>query len=716
MIRFTTSTYGFPADNLGAIWNMWWLRNASALGGSASFCPLVGFPFGSHLGFIPMEPVGYLFNRILLLFINEVPAYNLDIFMSFFVSGITMYFLVRFLTNDRRAAFFGGFLYLIAPYHAYHTMYMGGGISTVQWMPLYILLLIKFIKITNWRSAGLLVLGAVLVAGTSVHYGLFMVIFTAAFLVGRYVYTKVCQRHIRKTTGLERGTSIEVDRRKLVISLTVLLVVIAVLLPFVYGGLLTGSPAAEWQALPGPTTRRDFRSAELGAAWPSDYFVPLLKNVKQRFEAGDTIESDVRPYRYLYLGLTTILLAALGLILALRGDWRKVRGKPKRRGSAPEGDPLESVSSPSKDSQAIVGFAVAAMVAFAFSLKPFLYIGSARIPMPSSIMRLFAPWFRWYVRFGVVVNICLIVLACFGLRWLLRRIKKRYGYFLLLVIVIISAVDLVIVPPFRSFDFKDVPPVFDKVASLSEGSALAFYPLVETGPFITSQLMFYQRFFEKPMLNGASEGSDGEALRRSAFNPFNQATPGVLRRYDIEYLVFFNEQYQSKDGDKRPLPELPAGLELQERSNEQGPFESASLYRITSPKAEIVPIYTGNITVPVLDENGNTTRLVVEEGVIRLLNFSGGDVSADVKLKIENPFPPRKVVVTSNAGDLLFTQDLGEGQSTTIHIENLVIPAEGMDLKLRVIGSLAELSPASVRTFGEQYVSLKIGDVEVSVK
>ncbi|MBU4194040.1 MAG: hypothetical protein KKF66_03480, partial [Actinobacteria bacterium] len=191
IIRFTTSIYGVPGDNLGAIWAGWWTRNAGSFGAGASFCPLAGFPFGTELGGIPMEPVSYVIDRFLLVFTNEVIAFNIETMASFFLSGVTMYHLVRYLTRDRRAAFFGGFAYLIVPYHAYLSMFMGGGITAVQWMPLYILLLLKFIREPDGKNTALLALGAVLVAGTSLHYGLFMAIFTAAFVAGRYVARNV---------------------------------------------------------------------------------------------------------------------------------------------------------------------------------------------------------------------------------------------------------------------------------------------------------------------------------------------------------------------------------------------------------------------------------------------------------------------------------------------------------------------------------------------
>lgn len=199
--RFQTSIYGAPADNLGEIWTMWWSTSFASLGGTASFCPIIGYPFGTGFAALPIEPVSYLFNRVMLLFANEVVVFNIRTFSSFFISGITMYCLVMYLARDRRVAFVGGLAYLLGPYHAVHAMYMGGGIAAVQWMPLFILLLLRFIDRPSVSRGGMLALGGILVAGTSIHYGLFMAIFTAAFLLGRLVFRFISSRRDRAGAG-----------------------------------------------------------------------------------------------------------------------------------------------------------------------------------------------------------------------------------------------------------------------------------------------------------------------------------------------------------------------------------------------------------------------------------------------------------------------------------------------------------------------------------
>ncbi|MCJ7653036.1 MAG: hypothetical protein MUO75_04980, partial [Actinobacteria bacterium] len=123
IIKFGSSIYGVRSDNMGALWQFWWMRNYHHFSTSYSSCPLIGFPFGARLFGMPMEPIGFYLEYFLLLFFNEVVVYNVITLSSFVLSGITMYYLVRHLTGDRQVAFFGGFAYLISTNLAINAMF-----------------------------------------------------------------------------------------------------------------------------------------------------------------------------------------------------------------------------------------------------------------------------------------------------------------------------------------------------------------------------------------------------------------------------------------------------------------------------------------------------------------------------------------------------------------------------------------------------------------
>lgn len=708
--RFNSSIYGYPGDNLGSVWLNWWAKSAASFGGKASFTPLAGFPFGTSTGF-PLEFLGYLEMRFLMLFTSAVVAWNIDIFLSFLLSGVTMYYLVRYLTRDRRVAFFGGFVYMIGVFHAYNSMLIGGALSATQWMPLYILVLLKFMKRPSVRNAVFLGLSALLVVGTSIHYGLFMVIFTVAFLIGRFVYTRVAAA---RQGGRLLSGGLSVNRRTAVLSLAVVFLVMIVAGPLFYVYTRTFNPPGKWPTAGTTVELRTSTYVESGAARPLNYLVPSTLNpvfgsVAKKF-VGNLYPNFGNA---IYLGWTVILLALVWSVALLRKWWRQ------RKAGRPEGDAQEDPAEPDKKAMetngTLWGFALAGATAFVFSLKPSVAIGSVKIPLPSQLLRVFTPWFRWYNRLSIVVSLCLIVIACFGLKWLISKIRGRAPKAALItVLIILAALEMTLVPSFKSFSFDNTPAVFKSVAKLKKGSSLVFYPLTESGYFQTSRLLFYQTGFQKPMLNGGLAVSDGEAMRRTVYNPYNPDTPGVLKQLGITNMVFFEGNVEGVGGQPQDASMLPAGFTQVERFfGSKEPFEKARLYRIDAAPADFIPLYLGDISLPYIDEGGVTVRLLGVDNLLKILNYSGREAKVTLRVPLQNPSSRREVAVRNSQGETLWRGVLDQGQSTAAEIPDFAVPAEGRDLRVVVLGPSFPVSGLYTALFGVTSATLEMGDVKI---
>lgn len=725
IIRFSSSVYGVPSDNLGGIWMYWWWRNAGQLGYGSTFCPLIGFPFGTQMDSLPaFDILSYLSERFLLLFMNEVVVFNLEIMASFILSGITMYYLVRYLTSDRRVAFFGGFAYLIIPYHAYHAMYMGGGIIAVQWIPLYVLLLVKFIREPSGKRAALLALGVLLVAGTSVHNGLFMAIFTAAFLTGRYMHVRLSLRADRKDGHVE-GKPPVFNRRTLALSLIVFLVAITVLVvvPQIHAiASKPGSPA-NWPTSNMPNSVRYGGTIWLNSLVSLEYILPhsmnpFLGDFSYRV-SPDTIGELGNS---LYIGWVIIVLATLCFFLRPQrkresgSDGRDSPGPGEEKGPNEEAGEFEpagldaSALRNSLETRHIIwGFALAALVCFLMSIKPYFHIGSVQVPLPSKLFGLFTPLFRFYMRMGLVVVLCAIVLACFGLSALLSRLRRVRWTFVLVPVVVLLAVELIIVPPFQNYSFAKTPELFEKVSKLPEGSALAFYPIWEGGSFHSSELLNQQRATKKPMLNGAVNNSDGEALRRTVYNPFLEATPRVLRRFGIDYTVYFSRWFEVGDD----LSFIPKGFELVGSYGGTESMGNGYLLKVVAPPADLVPVYMGDIAVPGIYDKTRTVRLLTRNGIVKILNFTGGDARADVRIPIDNPYSPQRVSILIE-GEAVWNADMEKGQAIEVRLDDLVVPEEGLDINITAEGALQQLPVRYMLVVGTDLASIWLSDVEVT--
>lgn len=701
LTRFGSSIYGYPGDNLGGIWANWWVKNAGSFGAKASFCPLIGYPFGSALGsVVPMEPLSFVIDHFLLLFTGEVIAFNIRIFLSFFLSGITMYYLVHYLTRDRRAAVFGGFAYLLIPYHAYLSMYIGGGICEVQWMPLYILFLLKFLKEPSVKRAVWLGAGALIVAGTSVQNGFFMAMFTVVFLIARFAYIRLSARRTRKEG--EPAPPLRLNRRTLLLSCAVVLVVIIVIVPFFFLSLPGGKQQVKWPTSPTQMVQRTDFSAYYGSALPQSYFKPGRYNLSFRaLGAGppETLTPDW--YSSVYVGWTLIIILAVFVILATR----KKKPPGRKKGKVEEnGRGIAST---------VVGLAVVVPVAYLLSLRPYLRVGSARIPLPSIVFRLLVPWFRWYLRVGVVVGICLIVLASIALGLLLKKLKSRsWSVFVLVLVMVVLAFDLLLVPPFRSFSFKKIPPVFESVAKAPKGATFAYYPLFPSGAFFNSQYLFYQMWTKKALLNGAGNDTDGEALRRTVYNPYLDSTPRILSRFGIGYIVCFPYAFgmQGTAG-------MPKGLELVEAPLDGSfPLGRGYIFKVTAPEANLVPIYMGDISVPSTQEftpeNPSATRVVGRDGIIKILNYAKQGAPSTVTIPIANLRPARRVTIT-DGDNVLWQKDLAAGEKALARFD-LTVPSQGVDVHVKSDGNLARLPDTDIYRFAVEDAALIMQDVRIA--
>jgi hypothetical protein len=159
---------------------------------------------------------------------------------------------------------------------------------------------------------------------------------------------------------------------------------------------------------------------------------------------------------------------------------------------------------------------------------------------------------------------------------------------------------------------------------------------------------------------------------------------------------------------------LPAGLKELGRWSGTGWYENARLYRITAPRADIVPLYPGAISLPVPAEASATARIVGGNGVIKLLNYTGQTARASISLPMSSPGHPHEVFI-KQGGKELWRGYLGAGEETTAQVNNVVIPRTGTDLQLVVVGGLYPVSSKESALFGMEKATIRINDIDVTV-
>jgi len=153
------------------MWALWWIRYALlALGQSPFFTDYLFYPAGVTLLFHPLDVSDGLLSIPLYGLLGGDVTYNLMIWFSFVLGGWGTYLLALYLTGHRRASFVAGLIFMLSPYHLLRIDLGHLNLSTIQWIPLYILFALKFMKEGRKQSATLAIFFLVLNALNSWYY------------------------------------------------------------------------------------------------------------------------------------------------------------------------------------------------------------------------------------------------------------------------------------------------------------------------------------------------------------------------------------------------------------------------------------------------------------------------------------------------------------------------------------------------------------------
>lgn len=489
IFKFNTSIYGYPGDPFGAIGGFWqWTRSGS-----------------------PLESPGpyllYFCGKWMSMLTNEVFAYNLLLFLSFPLSALAMYLLALEVTKSKYASFVSGLIYSFSLYHLWHG-FSHLDLSQTQWLPLYVWSLLKLYRQKNIKWSvitALIYLGMFL---TSYYYGYFMLLFTAAFALGQFV--------LRKT-----------DFRLVKCYLLVFSLVFFLAVPFV----LKASQSPQFFA----AYRRPFDDLLALSARPWDYLLPSIYHpvygrfVEPIYQAIKNLGNDFEymsaflPERMIYLGWTALILAAFGFVRGLKTRYRDV----------------------------VILFGVCLILMLWASGPAFISFDNFKIPFPSFFLYRIFPMFRAYIRLGIVVLLCVSVLAGLGLSFIFDKIRnKKVSVLCFLFSAFLILFELLNFPPFHSTDFSKMPEVYQWLGEQPGDFIIAEYPRDNDTSFdckeITEPVVrnydygkFFQRIYEKDLFE--SEGLDIE-VREKLADLTNPETPKILSSFGVKYVVVHTKE------------------------------------------------------------------------------------------------------------------------------------------------------------------------------
>lgn len=537
------------SDNYLTVWRLWAAGQAET-----SWTTLVNYPLGNATGgsavdYLPSSPGFWI-----TLGASDVRAFNTSQLVTYLLAVLCMYGLVVYLTGSPAAGGICGLAYANLPYaramSSYHLQ-----LAHVELLPLGLLALVLFLRRPRWYTAGGIVLAQGLCFWVEPHYGVFFFLIICLFVT-------LCMFN-PQLRGWRLPTLRGTAQAMTLITLCALLGV---------PQLLGAGPDAGEVALGKPGEQLYSYGAQ---TW--NYFVPpsvhpLLGGLAQSLGESDQ-DASYTHERTLYLGITLLVLATLGFLRM----WR---------------------SRSSEQRFLAVFLSTLAVAAFLCSMPPTVHAFGLRLPMPGLLLHKVLPLFRVYARFGLVVAVASVLLAGFGLAWLLSRVhaRRRVGTFVLLLVLF----EFLALP--QTIDLTRPPAVYSWLAEQGDIRAIAEYPLAwpptKTDDHLNVwdlyEYMLWQRVHLKPMFNGEPAAGLDLALKVQLRDPSEQSTLVRLGWLGITHVIVHKDVI---DESTRLLMAATADLELVYED------EVAAVFRIVGTSIRLdatalsVPVWVARVQV-----------------------------------------------------------------------------------------------------------------------
>ena len=631
-VTLTARTYAEKRDPLGVLWVFWRYKYSFAHHLPVSPMRLIAVPEGYSMSVYKIDPLFNLLARIGSIITNETVTYNLILLVSFFLAAVGAYFLVRRLTSSRAAATFAGLAFGFCPY-----MLAQGkehlGLAATFWLPFFALLLVKaWHGRSGWSVAGCGMLLAVM-ALFNYQYGMLAVVFGVTFLVTVWLAGAPWRR-----TTVNWGV---------VFKASAVIIVIAVI------------AAVSLVALTRATAKQDkpIEGLYQFSARPWDYVLPSPESkvfggitagfVNSHLHDGFLVENS------LFLGYTTMLLAIFALLVSFHSRGRGIP-TPGEGGEEPDApDETRSSRRLSDDPyarRAVLAFAVSAAVAFVFSMPPSAKVLGIRMYFPSNLLYKVLPQFRAYARFGIIVMLCAVVLAGFGIAFLAERLKNPGGAFVLVAVaMMLVLVEFTISPPFFSLDTASTTDYYKWLKKEPGSAAVAVYPLYIHDDFYNYGYLFAQRLHQKDLVNGAHPDTVAAKFREGILDIKHPATAGLLSRAGAKYVVVIPGYYTegvvhptyvyATNLDERPMP---PGLRAV-RS-----FPDATIYEVTAAPADFVCEYDSGVFEPYVDAQGRAWHPCINETLASIRSYLDKPATCSIRLQVMSAGPTRDVSFSVN--------------------------------------------------------------------
>jgi hypothetical protein len=179
-----------PIDTGQGIWNLWWVRESLLDGRDPYLTRMLFYPLEVDLFWQTLSLPNALLSLPALLSLGPIAAFNLVTLLSFGLGGYFAYRLAHGVLKHRLGALAAGFVYAFSAYHM--QLVLGGPMEVIaiQWIPLYLTLLMAALRQPAPRTILLAALALTVTTLASQYYGLYSAVYTVAHVGLALLLTK----------------------------------------------------------------------------------------------------------------------------------------------------------------------------------------------------------------------------------------------------------------------------------------------------------------------------------------------------------------------------------------------------------------------------------------------------------------------------------------------------------------------------------------------
>ena len=441
VFHLTTNIPGDAGDGHQNLWNIWHFKKRLLNFQNPFYTNYLYYPIGVKLIF---HTYGVFNNLLVLPFNNIVLAYNFIVLFSFVMSAMGMYFLSFYLTQDKFGSFIAGVIFSFCPYKFAHLLAGHLNLISTEWIPFYILYLIKTFKEPfNYKNIYLTSIFFLLTILCSYYYTFYLMIFTILFLV------------------FEARDKIFTKENFLLIFLNLLLT-----LPI----LIMGFQAYLKGGLPKVGGYKKFSADLLAFFIPSPLhpiFGTYVESFYFKFQVG--IAETIVFVGYTILGL---------FIYALLSSQRR----------------------------RLKFWLISALCFFILSLGPVLQIYRHSIfPLPHLPLRQMplVSSFHTPSRFDIMLTLCLSIIVAYTMKVLLLKLSSKKRFLISFIFFICIIFEYAAFPfPIDVWSSSNLGCNLKRALRSSSRGSIFFIPFSESWRYEGGIRMYLQTIFNRPMLGG----------------------------------------------------------------------------------------------------------------------------------------------------------------------------------------------------------------------